>query len=509
MATHSETHSHLLRPWQIETVNQLRSILGAHQSAVDLSDTGTGKTFVAAAVAAMLQVPTLVVCPKIVVSAWHRAATHFNDNLSVINYEKLRTGDTEFGRWEHPYFRDEMRRQNYFVCQCCQQTVDIANSTHCRNHPLGIHCIQTKKRVHRYGKFIFSSEIKFLIFDEVHRCGCMSSLNSEMLIAAKRQGIRTLALSATAACNPLNFRALGYLLDLHGDKVDRFIGPPRCSGGRCQRDMLPNYYRWINRLGCRRDPTFHGWRWEVGAERQIEIMKEIRNQIIPARGVRIRVADIPGFPECSITPELYDVDDVNQLNKYYEEMRRALALLHGRSKLDKSPESAITQMLRARQQIELLKVPVAAELATDDLSKGYSSVIFVNFRQTFDELARRLPGSAVIYGGQSNLAREGNIAIFQSNEARNIVVMADAGGVGLGLHDLHGNHPRIANVMPNFSAVSMKQIFGRLPRDGGKSRCHYRVLLAANTIETRIHRAVTAKLNNLDALNDGDMNPFE
>jgi hypothetical protein len=61
--------------------------------------------------------------------------------------------------------------------------------------------------------------------------------------------------------------------------------------------------------------------------------------------------------------------------------------------------------------------------------------------------------------------------------------------------------------MPNHSAAKMRQLFGRLPRDGGKSTAYYRVLLAAKTIETNIHRALRTKLNNLDALNDADLNP--
>jgi hypothetical protein len=53
----------------------------------------------------------------------------------------------------------------------------------------------------------------------------------------------------------------------------------------------------------------------------------------------------------------------------------------------------------------------------------------------------------------------------------------------------------------------MRQIFGRLPRVVGKSKSFYRVLFAAGTCEVPMHRAVSAKLNNLDALNDADLMP--
>lgn len=495
-----------LRLHQVEPFKQLLSILRHYQSAVDISDTGVGKTYVAAAVAKALQLPCLVICPKIVKSAWHRAATHFDDSLSVINYEALQTGRSDFGYWEKAS-AGIAKREIYFTCVCCQLKVDFGNFSKCYCHPLGIHCIDQKKKPQNLGRFIFNGAVKFIIADEIHRCGGIDSLNAEMLIAAKRQGIKTLGLSATAACNPLQMRALGFLLDLHGDKHDVMGGimpnplPP-------MRLLRPNFYRWAARYGCRRDPVFHGWRWPISAEKQIETMKDIRDSIIPARGVRVRVADIPGFPECTISPELYDIDDANKINGLYGQMAIPLSVLAKRKESDKAPDSAITQMLRARQKIELLKVPIAAELAADDVDKGYSSVIFVNFRQTLDELAARFPHACLIYGGQKSTDRDYHINNFQSNIRRMIVVMADAGGVGLGLHDTDGRYPRIANVMPNFSAVSMQQIFGRLPRDGGKSKCYYRILLAANTIETRIHRAVSAKRNNMAALNDGDLNPY-
>lgn len=441
------------------------------------------------------------------VSAWHRAAAHFNDKVSVINYEALRTGRSPFGYWKKCP-TGILQRDNYYICKCCQRQVDFENFSPCYCHPAGIHCIDTKKLPQVLGNFVYHDAVRFIIADEVHRCGGLDSLNAEMLIAAKRQNIKVLGLSATAALSPLGMRALGYNLDLHGDKTDRFTGPPRCADGRCQRDMLPNYYRWLNRFGCRRDPVFHGWKWFAGADQQISIMKSIRDSIIPARGVRVCRDDIHGFPECTINPELYDIENANQIDEIYAAMADSLQSLDETAKSDKAPEHPLTKILRARQRIELLKVPIAAELISDDLSKGYSSVTFVNFRQTMQELQKRFPEAALIYGDQSHSERDEHINRFQINEARVILVMSSAGGVGLGLHDLSGNYPRIANVMPDFSAGNMIQIFGRLPRDGGKSKCYYRVLLAAGTIETRIHRAMTAKMNNIAALNDGDMNPL-
>lgn len=500
-----------LRAHQVEPFKHLVEVLSQHQSAVDISDTGVGKTYVAAAVAKAIQLPTLVVCPKIVVSAWHRAATHFDDSLSVINYEKLRVCNTEYGGWENPRIRDE-GRQDYFTCQCCQQRVDIANSGGCFAHPLGIHCLEKKTKTHRYGRFEFHDAIKFLVFDEVHRCGALDSLNAEILIAAKRQGIKVLGLSATAACNPLSMRALGYNLDLHNDKYDQLanavVGQGMKVGAPFKIQVKPSFYKWLAKNGCRKIPPLPGIRWAVGAERQLEVMKDIRSQIIPARGVRVSVADIPGFPKRDIAAELYDIEDSNQINRFYQEMREAIGLLGRRCELDKAPESAITRLLRAKQRIELLKVPVASELAADYVAKGHSIGIFVNYRQTLEELQSRFTDAAVIFGGQSEVNRAIQIERFQSDATRIILIMSEAGGVGLSLPDTRGNFPRGGLVMPTDKAVTMRQIFGRFHRDDSVSNCFYRVLLAAGSIEQRMHRNLNQKLANLDALNDSDLRPI-
>lgn len=493
----------LLRPHQPAPVSQLVDILASHQSAVDLSDTGVGKTFVAAAVVAIMKVPTLVVCPKIVVSAWHRAAEHFGDTLSVINYEKLQTGRTDFGHWSKSP-QGILRRAHYYVCQCCQRKVELENFSPCYCHPLGIHCLVDKSKSQALGDFVFHPGVKFIIFDEVHRCGALSSLNSDMLIASKRQNIKMLGLSATAACNPINMRALGYNLDLHGDKHD-VLGGIMIEPMKLLR---PNFYRWASNYGCRRDPAFHGFKWLVGAERQQQVMAEIRSSIIPARGVRVRVSDIPNFPKRDISAELYDIGEVNKINSLYTEMAIALRRLDKKMEGDKSPDSPITKILRARQKIELLKVPVAAELASDYLDKGYSIGIFVNFRQTLDELSKRFRDACVVYGGQSDNFRTYNIARFQDNAARLILIMSEAGGVGLSLPDLDGKHPRGGLVFPTDKAVTMRQIFGRFHRDDSLSNCFYRVLLVSGTVEAQMQSRLAQKFSNLDMLNDGDLSPL-
>ena len=480
-----------LRPHQAAPANWLHgNFLAGGPTQVDLSDTGTGKTYVAAAVLSALQWPTLVVAPKIARTTWERAAAHFGDSFSVIGYEMLRTGRTPFGVWDNPPPAG-MKLERHWKCLSCQREVDFDDFKPCYCHPQGIHCIVEKKTDWRYGKFNFAPEIRAVVFDEVHRCGALDSLNADLLIAAKRQGLRILGLSATAACDPTRMRALGYAVGLH-----TLTG----RGGLSFGD-------WAARHGCRYMPG-RGLKWPISAARQLATMAQIRDSIIPLRGVRVRTEDIPGFPERDITAELYDLEESGQIDRLYGEMADPLSALAERQAKDVNPDCALTRILRGRQKIELLKVPIAVELAQDYLDKGYSVALFVNFRATLGELCERLKTQCFIDGSPDGVRyRDQFIDEFQANQQRAIVVNNEAGGVAVSLHDLHGGFPRVGLVFPCFSAVTMRQVFGRLPRDGGQSKCHYRVLFAAKTVEVPMHRALSAKLNNLDALNDADLMP--
>jgi hypothetical protein len=479
-----------LRPHQIESALRLREMLGDGINCVDLGDTGIGKTYEAAAAAADLKLPTLVVGPKIAQYGWEKAMERFDERFSYINYESLRTGKTPFGHWKNPPVGN---RKTRLVCDYCQCNVDLENFTPCYTHPRGIHCVTTKKIPHTYGPFSFSPEVKLLIFDEVHRCGALDSLNADMLSAARRQSIRTLGLSATAACSPIQMKALGYVLNLHNGDNDH--------------PNIPNFWAWVRRHGCGKLPALPGYRWIVGRNEQREIMAKIHSYIVPSRGVRVRVADIPGFPKRQVSAELYDISEPEKINALYREMADPLGVLAKRREGDVAPDSAITKQLRARQQVELLKVPIFVELAEDYIAKGYSVAIFVNFTQTIDELCKRLKIDCKIDGRQNHIARSKAVRDFQDDDARAIVIQNAAGGLALSLPDERGEFPRVGLVSCSFSAQELIQILGRLHRENGRSTCFYRLIFAARTVEAKMQKAVDAKRDNIDALLDGDLRP--
>ena len=129
----------------------------------------------------------------------------------------------------------------------------------------------------------------------------------------------------------------------------------------------------------------------------------------------------------------------------------------------------------------------------------------MNFSQTIEELFKRFPDAGIVDGIRKD--REQTISAFQRNKLRRLIVNNKAGSVSMSLHDLQGGHPRGGLVSSGFSATELEQIFGRLPRDGGKSHSFYRVLFAAGPIEVKIWKAVKAKLDSGQALTDADLIP--
>lgn len=372
---------------------------------------------------------------------------------STINYEMVRTGKTPFGTFEGDSFR-------------------------------------------------WNDAVKMVVFDEVHRCKGRDTRQSELLVAAKRQNLLTLSLSATPAESPLDLRALGYSLGLHGlDSSSR-----RTLGELLDnKPEAPSFYAWAARHGCRRG--LWGFTFVGDAETKAKHMLRI-HEALKDRTVRVRIADIPDFPETQITTEIYDVEDPSRVDRLYAEMAAAIKALHERKALDKCPEHPTTVLTRRRQELELLMVPALDSLVRDTIAQHRSALVFVSYRQTMEVLRDRLqdlnPG--LIWGGQLSADREDIRKSYQDYRRHLIVAQYDAGGVGISLHDLRKEWPPTSFILPGFSATSLKQVFGRPHRWGGAASIQ-RVVFPACDVGKRLHRNLRNKSNLRDTLTNADLNP--
>jgi hypothetical protein len=315
-----------------------------------------------------------------------------------------------------------------------------------------------------------------------------------MLGAVRRYGIPAIGLSATAAESPLKLRALGFVMRLHedGESFWRF-----CSAHGCVKNFWGGieFPSGVARPGSRRD--FQIERARQGLARLHERVFQVDGGV-PPKGTRVRIADLgTAFPPTLVTAEAYDFGD--DVAKVYAN------LFHAQS--ERGPcSNPLVEMLRARQDAELLKAPGLAEMAADAVEEGQSIVIFVNFRATLAALKELLPDLPVIEGETPMDERADILRRFGADEVRIVAANLATAGEGLdGLQDLRGEFPRLTLISPGFSAVQLKQALGRVHRANARSKSIQRIVFAAGTIEERACEAVRAKLANMALLNDGDL----
>jgi superfamily II DNA or RNA helicase len=433
-----------LRSWQIDAAEKLVAAINHWGAAIDGSDCGIGKTYIACAVARELGYKIVVVCPKAVIKSWNKVLyRHFkmgDQVIDIVNYEKLRNGrkDSKVAS----YVLSRKNKREIFTWKIPKKTI--------------------------------------IIFDESQKLKNWKTKNAKTCISALKEGFLVLFCSATNATNPLEMRAVGLALKLF-------------------KGSAAHYYEWAKEHG-----VYQGT-WGLEFNNDPEILKKLNKLIFEYRGVRLRRDSIPNFPDCEIIPEVYNMDDedTKRINQIYDDMDKELKRLERIKKNDK--ESQLTIQLRARQEIELVKVPLFVDMVEEAIEQGFSIVVFVNFTETLTALSKRLNTSCIFDGKTPDKIRDKNVELFQSDNERIILVNIQSGGAGLNLHDLNGNFPRMSIISPTYSPVYMRQALGRVWRDDAKTKCVQRIVCVANTVEENVSRSVQQKLDNLDLLNDGDL----
>lgn len=441
----------LLLPPQREHAVSLLNSLYINGVACDQSETGTGKTYVAAWLAKNLNSPVVIVCPKVVIPSWTKVLSYFGIKAHcLINYEKLMRGNTE-----HLNFKDGK---------------DNGPSDYVINFPKN----------------------SLVILDEVHKCKSATSKNSDFLIKLKMDGYKSLLLSATSATNPLEMKAFGFATTLHN---------------------LVSYRQFITSSGAYAG-RYGGFQIDLQSQKTVEAMSNIHNTLfnlykVSSRMTRKMFDKI--FPDNHVMADCFDMGtNTDKINRVYLQMEAEMAALEESSINYSQHHFAI--MTKARRMAELLKVPTMVEMIEDWYDEGISPVVFVNFTDTVEAIEKQLAKNskfdgkiARIVGGQSDKVRQNDIELFQSDVKRIMIANLAAGNAGVSLHDLNGNFPRGSIISPSYSAINLLQALGRIHRAEGKTTCIQKVMFAAGTIEVEACKRVQCKLNNLECLNDGDL----
>lgn len=426
-------------------------------TAIDASDTGTGKTYTSIYVAKKLNLKPIIICPKSVLLIWKRVLDLFEiEYYGLSNYESIK------GKKWYPY-------------DPANVGTDILNNS--------VECPYLIYSDKEYTWSGLDTNTVF-IFDEAHKCKNPHTINSKLLLSTKDLPARKLLLSATISDKPKFFAVFATML------------------GFCSQ---PETYRLFQR------------KLEIGnvgtvsaylRKKENSIMLELHKLIYPKHGSRMRIADLGDkFPKNQIKAESYLMDDdtIKGIREAYDSIRAISVQAEAREKTAVCP---LAIMIRARQKIESLKVKTICELVIENVEKDNSVVIFVNFIDTMDLIIEQLAKKGhniklLIKGGQSIDERQNIIDRFQMDKEHILICQIQSGGVGISLHDTIGNRPRISIISPSWSAQDLVQTFGRIHRAGGKTLCIQKLVYCHGTVEDDICRIINQKFINYLQLNDG------
>lgn len=524
-----------LLPYQIPHTETLIKILEKHNRVLDSSDTGSGKSYCAAAAALALNLKPLIICPKSVISSWKKVLDAFNCNYyGISNYESI----------QNCKYYTKVSGKNKVKCPFIKRTEDTnvvvvddkkvikkeekkeenKEPTKLTGEKLKQHLLQLReKRLKRFEKekekikqeiqefkdaqeeqektngslpppppkiqkkngknYIYQWLIPddcIVIVDEAHKCKNLKTIASVLLYTlsntmttsvTNEEKCKIIMLSATIADKPSNFALCGYVLGL-------YPSISKASG-------------WINK---------------IAGETNDNPMLAVHHVLFNEHAARMRIKELGDlFPKNSVKAECFDMDCSELIQKEYKLIEDAIEHL----KKKEESSTAIAAIQFARMKIEMFKVPTYIELANKYLEEGCAVAIFVNFTDSLRHIAQELKTNCIVYGQQTIEERNKNIDDFQADKEHVIVLNSASGGTGLSLHDLNGNYPRVAIISPSYSAISVLQVLGRIFRANGKTPARQLIVYCSDTIEESICENMKEKIINIALINDGETDSYK
>jgi hypothetical protein len=425
----------VLRDYQVPHARRGLQILLKHKCLLDASDTGTGKTYIACALARVRKSVPLVLAPKATLPAWERVAAQIGVEIVAINPEMARGSRARKGALQ--------RKDKDGII-----------------HRYALSDLGEEKPYGQGSYWRWNREFDDVIVDEAHLYGGATTLNSKMLIAAKRQFGNVHIMTGTLADNPLQMKATGYALGLHN---------------------LKDYRDFLYRYGCK--PAFMGGFEFAGDDADLA---RLHAAIFPAKGIRLRKSEIPGFPKTQIDVRLLDPSETAQ-------------------KLVKEVEEEFRLYKTTSNKAIRLERTLVEDMA--DTAKLYAEtsrvVLFVNYRESAAALAEKLK-CPVIWGDQDPVERQNIIDRFQANELEYVVATYGAGQAGIGFHDPTGEVQRTVELAPTFDPRGLVQALGRVHRDG--AAFSQQLLMGyRGTYQEEMLDRLSVKCQRMDTINGDDL----
>ena len=465
----SNTTKQRLLSYQEKHVIKLINILLEKNIAADTSDTGIGKTYIGSAVCKELERRPIIICPKTLIFNWINVLEYLGVKAyDIVNYETIKNGKTYAGK------EYKSRKKSRFL-EVVEPNPDDPRAN------------------------IFQWTLPkdaLIIFDEVHRCKDPSTGNGKLLmssIQAITEKTPVLILSATICETFADVKIPFYLFG--------FIPSTRNFNNYILllKQKYPQHI--VKRKDFVKRENYNTARENAQAIMIYEEIKEYTS--------RIRIKDLGDkFPSNQWCCQQFMAEESDKIAEAYAEMAEHLEEL--KNGQNNAGSHHLAKIQKLKQEIEFRKIPIFIEQAQLYLDEGKSVIIFVNYLDTLNFIVQELDVRCVIQGSQDMQQRQEAIDLFQSNKERIIVLQMQAGSVGISLHDIHGDHPRVSLINFPDAASVLIQALGRAARAGAKSPVLQRIIFVANVdYEKKIMQNINRKLINVSAINDGDLDGYK
>ena len=472
-----------LLDYQNDHADTIMSSIINYSSALDASDTGTGKTYVSIYVCQQLNLMPFIICPKSVKNTWTtilKSLGYKDNEYFVTNYESIYSKNNIVG------FDEE-----------------------------------SKKYVWKFDSFpeIKKNKSRMLfIYDEAHRCKNIDTINCQIALELHEHKVKILLLSATLADKIEYFLPFGLILGFYKNLNDGLVWMSNLNnspilinkkifdehGSRMKISDTKNIFKnnkiYFNsvyienqiEIEQKYDRIYKLMEFAKNAKKEKDLVNKMTNnkgaddkeeeEDDKDKVFNVNLANIKADDDGNLVFDNLSDDDDNKLTPKQQYRSEIMSL---------------------RQEIELLKVNTIANMATDNIKNNKSVVIFVNFTSTIIKLKERLNTNCVIWGLQNITDRNKAIDDFCSDKSRLIICNIKAGSEGISLHDTIGKYPRVSIISPTWSAQDLLQALGRIHRAMGKTDCVQEVIYCKNTVEEHMGQTIKNKINNIRLVNDG------
>jgi superfamily II DNA or RNA helicase len=251
----------------------------------------------------------------------------------------------------------------------------------------------------------------------------------------------------------------------------------------------------------------NGWVKARLHEDQIKIGKNglsaICMVIYPDKGSRMQISELKDkFPENKVMANAYHIGKEHKrvIADYVEKVK-------GIKDLGRCQGDDLVMFIRLRQYIESVKVDIMKDLVVDYLEEGFSIVVFLNYNENINRLAKLCGTGCIVNGEISIEEREANILAFQKGEKQ--LIICNISVESINLHDIQGGRRRVSLISPNFSSTKLIQAFGRIYRVGSQSACLQKIIFCAETYEEKMCDRIKGKLEFVEKLNSNELVDIE